>query len=546
VRHTTFLTPTRYPPQSTTALQRVVTSKFAAASRIKMRDNDCSTIELHQFETRWSDGYAIPESTRQVAKSIAEAAIAAVLGRPKQAPSQTTAAARLSPPAIRRAASNIQPMMADDIAAVSPSRRPSNSTQSPTTRNPPALRSVSLEPTVSPDSSFSRRRSSVAFDLPEPLSSLPPRALMPRRWSDGSLDKGDSSLTEPPPFGHGRPTPRRIRNASSSPVRSLSFTSLKSASVTVVSPLLSSADDRGGSEPRDASPPFGRRFSHMSTGSMKSPGNLLLDDMSSHTVSYANSRRASAMAYALTPVVESVLYVGSHRDVCDFEAVADFGIRAFLCVAEEVIDPLPPFVTDGQLAAGAFAFKHVLISDNADTELADYIAEIFDFIDEQASHGRPVALYCHQGKSRSAAFAVAYLMREHSMESIEALELLQSMYPRAEPNFFFLHQLREIAPHLPSMPLVRVNPLQDIALLGSPMLAPRPPAEFESFEVGDHTSRLRVEVAHGYHPILVSPGTPMSFSPPQAFSGTMPPTPIGAVDLGALRGIGNGPFLPAA
>jgi protein-tyrosine phosphatase len=129
-----------------------------------------------------------------------------------------------------------------------------------------------------------------------------------------------------------------------------------------------------------------------------------------------------------------------------------YGIRAFICVAAEVMVPLPAFVQPSDIESGAVAFKHVKLQDGPSTLLAEHLQDVFGFIDEQISAGRPVAIYCQQGKSRSASLVAAYLMREYGIDSREALDLLHAVYPRADPNFFFLHQLDEIGVSLPPLP----------------------------------------------------------------------------------------------
>jgi protein-tyrosine phosphatase len=194
---------------------------------------------------------------------------------------------------------------------------------------------------------------------------------------------------------------------------------------------------------RAALPSSGRSTALMSP-------HLRLDSMSP-SASLAGSRQNSARVFCgLTEVVHGVLHLGSHRDVCDLFAVRKYNIRAFLCVAAEV-DPLPPFVLDEDVQSGAIAFKHVKLTDGPTTQLAEYIQEVFEFIDDQAAERRPVALFCQQGKSRSVSFAIAYLMREFKIDAAEALDLLQTAYPKAEPNFFFLSQLESISPLLPVM-----------------------------------------------------------------------------------------------
>ena len=171
---------------------------------------------------------------------------------------------------------------------------------------------------------------------------------------------------------------------------------------------------------------------------------LQIDTDISRTHSLAASRAASVVFTGLTSIVDDVLALGAHRDVCDLKAIRSLGIRAFLCVAKEVTNVLPPFVTDHDLDCGAVEFKHMQLADVGATRLEDSYAEVFDYIDRNAAAGRPVALFCQQGKSRSVSFVVAYLMREHQCDAEEALSLVSSIYPKADPNIGFIGQLKDL------------------------------------------------------------------------------------------------------
>uniref|UniRef100_A0A7S1MUT0 protein-tyrosine-phosphatase n=1 Tax=Neobodo designis TaxID=312471 RepID=A0A7S1MUT0_NEODS len=173
-------------------------------------------------------------------------------------------------------------------------------------------------------------------------------------------------------------------------------------------------------------------------------GGLQIETDISRCHSLAASRAASAVFTGLTSIIDDVLALGSHRDVCDLKAVRTLGIRAFLCVAKEVTNVLPAFVSDDDLDSGAVEFKHLRLADVGGTQLHESFAEVFDFVDRNAAAGRPVALFCQQGKSRSVSFVVAYLMREHQIDAEEALSLLGSIYGKADPNIGFITQLHEL------------------------------------------------------------------------------------------------------
>jgi hypothetical protein len=186
-----------------------------------------------------------------------------------------------------------------------------------------------------------------------------------------------------------------------------------------------------------------------------SPRAPRLELLLNHCDSLVGSRAHSTVPGVLTPIIDNILYLGAYRDACDEALVHRYGIRAFICVAAEVMVPLPAFVQPCDIESGAVAFKHVKLQDGPSTLLAEHLHDVFGFIDEQISAGRPVAIYCQQGKSRSASLVAAYLMREYGIDSREALDLLHAVYPRADPNFFFLHQLDEIGVSLPPLPAHR-------------------------------------------------------------------------------------------
>jgi rhodanese-related sulfurtransferase len=154
-------------------------------------------------------------------------------------------------------------------------------------------------------------------------------------------------------------------------------------------------------------------------------------------------------ATALAPVLDGVLYLGSYRDTCDADACATLDIRAFLCVAAEVVTPVPPHAR----GTDAAAVLHLPMRDAADERLARHVPAACAFIDAQAAAGRPVALYCQAGRSRSVSIAAAYLVdRGLSQNGAAAVESIAAWYPRAEPNFAFLQQLADMRPPTPPTP----------------------------------------------------------------------------------------------
>jgi hypothetical protein len=286
-------------------------------------------------------------------------------------------------------------------------------------------------------------------------------------------------------------------------------------------------------------PVFDARMQDQSIASNASPRLMALDDIRGGSSLGASespwNRRQGVQPNGLTPIIDNVLYLGSHRDVCDVDALRRYNIRAFICVAGELSSPLPPFVTADDLDSGAVVFKHVKLSDGPTTQLRDHVLDVFDFIDEQARAGRRVALFCQQGKSRSASLAVAYLMREFGVDSTEAQKLLQSMYSRAEPNFFFLSQLQDITHHLPPLPVRRSSSpvpllnLDDASIGSGATIAADSSTERDEGhdgEDGDTVGGVSAATAEpGELPSTATTARPPTFSNPSPGGAISPPLP---------------------
>lgn len=97
---------------------------------------------------------------------------------------------------------------------------------------------------------------------------------------------------------------------------------------------------------------------------------------------------------------------------------------------------------------GSFLYKRVALSDDGSEEstalLQERMEECLDFIDE----ARVCFVHCAQGKSRSAAVVVAYLIRRHDDRPSyqEALDRVRITRPIAEPNPSFSRLLQSL-PH---------------------------------------------------------------------------------------------------
>ena len=87
-------------------------------------------------------------------------------------------------------------------------------------------------------------------------------------------------------------------------------------------------------------------------------------------------------------------------------------------------------------------YFHIHIEDDEDENLLQHLPAAVDFISSAlASPSSAVLVHCAQGTSRSAAVALAYVMRTQDLDPDTALQKLKKNHPAAEPNSGFMTQL---------------------------------------------------------------------------------------------------------
>jgi len=93
--------------------------------------------------------------------------------------------------------------------------------------------------------------------------------------------------------------------------------------------------------------------------------------------------------------------------------------------------------------------RHLLLSvgDSPYAFITEHFSEVFKFIDEALSHSQSVLVHCEQGRSRSGALVIAYLMRRHRLSYPETLKRVLVHRKRVMPNIGFQIQLRAFAKH---------------------------------------------------------------------------------------------------
>ncbi|OWZ21857.1 hypothetical protein PHMEG_0003533 [Phytophthora megakarya] len=96
-----------------------------------------------------------------------------------------------------------------------------------------------------------------------------------------------------------------------------------------------------------------------------------------------------------------------------------------------------------------FDILKLLLRDDANEDLTPFIPQVMEYIancrqsESQSDKQNKVLIHCHQGVSRSCAFAVAYVMLEQQLSYHEASALVKRQRVVSSPNAAFICQLLE-------------------------------------------------------------------------------------------------------
>ncbi|XP_051899343.1 dual specificity protein phosphatase 8-like [Pristis pectinata] len=127
-------------------------------------------------------------------------------------------------------------------------------------------------------------------------------------------------------------------------------------------------------------------------------------------------------------------YLGSQSDVLNKELMVQNRITHILNVSSNC--PKPAFIPDSH-------FLRIPVNDSYCDSLLPWLNKSVEFIDTVRSMQCRVLVHCLAGISRSAAIAIAYVMRTMNLSLDDAYRYVKDRRPTISPNFNFLGQLVE-------------------------------------------------------------------------------------------------------
>mmetsp|Transcript_15573 Transcript_15573/g.25794 ORF Transcript_15573/g.25794 Transcript_15573/m.25794 type:complete len:227 (-) Transcript_15573:323-1003(-) len=149
-----------------------------------------------------------------------------------------------------------------------------------------------------------------------------------------------------------------------------------------------------------------------------------------------------------TEVLPNQVYLGGMKSAINRKFLEEHNITAILTCATGLEAFFPRFGEEIREIRRELGAENVLSLQLLDWEYQDITRSArraVVFIDDVLSRGGRVIVHCAQGKSRSAAIIIAYLILRRAMSFDDALNFVQSRRPIVQPNPGFVCQLRAMS-----------------------------------------------------------------------------------------------------
>lgn len=137
----------------------------------------------------------------------------------------------------------------------------------------------------------------------------------------------------------------------------------------------------------------------------------------------------------MTHLPQSPLIVGGATAADAFDLMRSLGVRCVLNVTTDLLEP-----HHSELGSD-IEWHRIPLRDTEDQEISDALHQALSIIDRVAASGGRVLVHCHEGRSRSVAVCLAYLMTKDGTSLADALRFVKSCRPEAQPNAGFMKQL---------------------------------------------------------------------------------------------------------
>lgn len=99
-------------------------------------------------------------------------------------------------------------------------------------------------------------------------------------------------------------------------------------------------------------------------------------------------------------------------------------------------------------------YKRIGLEDGTEELISNYFGEAFDFINSHLENSRKVLVHCKQGRSRSCAIILSYLMLKQKIPFKKGFDIIFQARPLISINPGFIRQLQDLEAQLNVTPPV--------------------------------------------------------------------------------------------
>jgi hypothetical protein len=127
------------------------------------------------------------------------------------------------------------------------------------------------------------------------------------------------------------------------------------------------------------------------------------------------------------------LWLGSITSSCNREELHENGIEMIISA---ILGSTAAYPYD-------FNYERAKLRDVEDEDIITDFYRLLPIIHAELMQKRGVLVHCHYGRSRSASFCIAYLIKYHNMTAEDALAFVKSKRAQVSPNPGYLRQLKQ-------------------------------------------------------------------------------------------------------
>mmetsp|Transcript_109966 Transcript_109966/g.206112 ORF Transcript_109966/g.206112 Transcript_109966/m.206112 type:complete len:262 (+) Transcript_109966:60-845(+) len=137
----------------------------------------------------------------------------------------------------------------------------------------------------------------------------------------------------------------------------------------------------------------------------------------------------------ITALPPSPVLIGGATAASAFDLMRKLGVKCILNVTTDIAEPRP-----SELGSD-IEWHRIPLQDAEDQDITDALDAGLTIIDRIAEEDSKVLIHCHEGKSRSVALCLAYLIARDRMPLADALNFVKLHRREAQPNAGFMKQL---------------------------------------------------------------------------------------------------------